>query len=428
VDDGTPPPSDEEPARPASHAAAPKTAAPKTATARATAAKAPSGKSNGTKSNGTKSGAGKSAATKTAGSRSTGARSSSSRSKQGTTDPRNETAVSNGTARGRPTPAAVIDPLLSQPVAIIPVETDSVVSVVPVVAIPEADEQIDAHIDRLLADEADSLNDSAPLNDSSLVNDLMPVDETGRIELPVIVPAERDPELDADTEAEFGTDLPTQTVALVEPVPPVVVAPMLPDQFEPFEPFDTGLGDTDGTDGLPSMARAATRPRRLRAPVVMRRRRRPRVRRVTRVVRQVDTWSVFKVALVFSLFLYGVVLTAGVLLWKVAQNTGTIDNVQRFFESFGWKSFTLKGGAIFHQAWVAGLFVVVGFTGFAVLVATLFNLITDLVGGIRVTVLEEEVVAREDRGLGWRRASRRETSRETDHEIDGGLEPDSPVG
>ena len=38
--------------------------------------------------------------------------------------------------------------------------------------------------------------------------------------------------------------------------------------------------------------------------------------------------------------------------------------------------------------------------------STLFNLITDLVGGIRVSVLEEEVVAREDRGLGWRRGGR----------------------
>jgi hypothetical protein len=123
---------------------------------------------------------------------------------------------------------------------------------------------------------------------------------------------------------------------------------------------------------------------------------RRRVRKVTRVIRQVDTWSVFKVALVFHVFLYITLLTAGVLLWKVAQNTGTVDNVQRFFESFGWKSFTLHGGAIYHQAWVAGLFVVVGLTGLAVLGATLFNLITDLVGGVRVTVLEEEVQALAD--------------------------------
>ena len=31
-------------------------------------------------------------------------------------------------------------------------------------------------------------------------------------------------------------------------------------------------------------------------------------------------------------------LTAGVLLWNVAYATGTIDNLERFFESFGWES------------------------------------------------------------------------------------------
>ena len=87
-----------------------------------------------------------------------------------------------------------------------------------------------------------------------------------------------------------------------------------------------------------------------------------------------------------------VCLTSGVLLWRVATATGTIDNAERFFEQFGWSSFSFHGGEIYHAAWVAGLFVVVGLTGFAVLLATLFNLITDLVGGIRVSVLEEEVI------------------------------------
>jgi hypothetical protein len=120
--------------------------------------------------------------------------------------------------------------------------------------------------------------------------------------------------------------------------------------------------------------------------------RRPRVRKVTRVVRHIDPWSTFKVALVFSIVLYGVLLTAGVLLWNVASNTGTVDNVERWFTQFGWESYELKGGEIFHNAWIAGLFGVVGLTGLAVLSATLFNLISDMVGGVRVTVLEEEVM------------------------------------
>jgi Transmembrane domain of unknown function (DUF3566) len=123
------------------------------------------------------------------------------------------------------------------------------------------------------------------------------------------------------------------------------------------------------------------------------------VRRVTRVVRHVDTWSVFKVALVFNVFFYAVAMVAGVLLWQVAYATGTVDNVEKFFEGFGWESFNFNGGQIFHNAWIAGLFVAVGLTGLAVLLATLFNLITDLVGGVRFSVLEEEVRTRAERGI-----------------------------
>ena len=114
---------------------------------------------------------------------------------------------------------------------------------------------------------------------------------------------------------------------------------------------------------------------------------RPRVRRVSRVIRDIDPWSVFKVALVFHLVLYFVVLISLVLLWSVAESTGTIENIENFMESFGWESFSFDGWALFKNVWVLGLFVVVLFTGLWVLIATIFNLITDLVGGVRVTVL-----------------------------------------
>lgn len=136
----------------------------------------------------------------------------------------------------------------------------------------------------------------------------------------------------------------------------------------------------------------------LRRPIHFRRAPKARVRRVTRVVRHVDTWSVFKVALVFNVFFYAVAMIAGVLLWQVAYATGTVDNVEKFFEGFGWETFKFNGGQIFHNAWIAGLFIAVGLTGLAVLLATLFNLITDLVGGVRLSVLEEEVQSRAERG------------------------------
>ena len=121
---------------------------------------------------------------------------------------------------------------------------------------------------------------------------------------------------------------------------------------------------------------------------------RRRVRRVTRVIRDVDAWSVSKVGLVFHVALYVVLLISGVLLWNVGSATGTIDNVEQFMESFGWDSFVFKGGAMFQGFAVLGIFGIALGTGIWVLGAVVFNLITELVGGIRVTVLEEEVVAR----------------------------------
>ena len=121
---------------------------------------------------------------------------------------------------------------------------------------------------------------------------------------------------------------------------------------------------------------------------------RRRVRKVTRTIREIDPWSVVRVGLVFHAALYVVVLVTGLLLWNVASVTGTIDNIENFLESFGWESFTFKGGEVFTGTAVFGLFAIVLGTGLWVLGAIVFNLITELVGGVRVGVLEEEVVVR----------------------------------
>ena len=197
-------------------------------------------------------------------------------------------------------------------------------------------------------------------------------------------------------EPEDAPEVPVDVAPLPEIVPATIevpIAPQLPSRPAAAQPQQQQVPPvaappaTAWGDHVPTPSARPGAP--LRAPG-----RRPRVRRVTRVVRHVDPWSVFKVALVFSFVGYLVVLTSGVLLWRVADSTGTLDNVERWFTQFGWETFEFKGGEIFSNAWVIGLFVAVGATGAAVLVATLFNLVSDIVGGIRVTVLEEEVVER----------------------------------
>jgi hypothetical protein len=126
------------------------------------------------------------------------------------------------------------------------------------------------------------------------------------------------------------------------------------------------------------------------------------VRRVTRVIREIDPWSAFKVGLVFHLVVYFTVLIASVLLWSVASATGTIDNIERFLMSFGWESFQFHGWTLLLNEVLLGLLLVALLTIVWVLGATMFNLITDLVGGIRVSVLEEEVLVSSVEGDGKR--------------------------
>jgi hypothetical protein len=118
---------------------------------------------------------------------------------------------------------------------------------------------------------------------------------------------------------------------------------------------------------------------------------RPRMRRVVRILREIDVWSVFKVALVVHAACVVVAMLTLTLLWSVASASGTIDNVENFLESFGWDTFTFRGADLFVNA--GGVLILLGVlgTGVWVIAAVVFNLVTELVGGIRVTVLEEEV-------------------------------------
>jgi hypothetical protein len=129
------------------------------------------------------------------------------------------------------------------------------------------------------------------------------------------------------------------------------------------------------------------------AAVPARRPDRMQARKTHRLVRHVEPWSVLKISLIFFFCMWVILLTAAVLLWQVAKSSGVIDNVENFIEDiFALKqgSFAFEGGQMFRAYAVGGLVMVVAATGFTVLLAVLFNLISDLTGGVRVTVVEEE--------------------------------------
>ena len=116
-----------------------------------------------------------------------------------------------------------------------------------------------------------------------------------------------------------------------------------------------------------------------------------RARRVRRLVRHVEPWSVLKLSLVLYICFWAVLLFVGVTLWQVAVNTGLVANIETFVTELGaLESFKIHGDQIFQIAVAGGLLLVVALTGLTVLGSVLFNLISDVTGGVRFTVVEEE--------------------------------------
>ena len=126
--------------------------------------------------------------------------------------------------------------------------------------------------------------------------------------------------------------------------------------------------------------------------------RRLRARRVHRLVRHIEPWSILKLALVFYFCLWVIMLVTGVILWRVAVTSGVIDNIEGFIESLlVLDNFKFNGGELFRAYAVGGLLMVLIATGFTVLATVLFNLISDLIGGVRITVIQEETARPNDR-------------------------------
>ena len=121
-----------------------------------------------------------------------------------------------------------------------------------------------------------------------------------------------------------------------------------------------------------------------------------RVRRVRRLVRHVEPWSVLKVGLIFYLCIWGLLVIAIRTLWNAAENGGTIEKVESFIEDlFALESFEFDASQLFRIFTIGGLVLVVGGTAVTVVLVVLFNLISDLTGGVRFTMVEEETAVRQ---------------------------------
>jgi hypothetical protein len=187
------------------------------------------------------------------------------------------------------------------------------------------------------------------------------------------------------------------------------------------------------------------------------------VRKVRRVVRHVEPWSVLKLSLLFYAAVFLIICVASALLWGTARSSGAVDNVESFITSVGGfgncepidgeaptttttqpgatatapvdqidpgsattavtapgavadqtpgddedcregehlvGEFKFEDAKIFQAFLLGGVVLVLAGAAANVVLVLLFNLRSELTGGVEVTVLEDEGPARARRESG----------------------------
>jgi hypothetical protein len=116
---------------------------------------------------------------------------------------------------------------------------------------------------------------------------------------------------------------------------------------------------------------------------------RARSRQARVVLRKVDPWSVLKISFVFYLCMMVVILGALMILYGILGAMGVLDTATEFLVDLGFgDDFEIHGNWLFSRGLGIGLALVVLWTLINVFIVFLYNLLSDVVGGIEVTLSE----------------------------------------
>jgi hypothetical protein len=114
-----------------------------------------------------------------------------------------------------------------------------------------------------------------------------------------------------------------------------------------------------------------------------------RSRQARVVLRKLGPWSVLKISFVFYLCVMVVIIGAMMILYAILGAIGSLDSLTRLIRDlFADQSFEIHGGWLFSRGLAIGLGLVVLWTLINVFVVFLYNLLSDVVGGIEVTLSE----------------------------------------
>lgn len=145
-------------------------------------------------------------------------------------------------------------------------------------------------------------------------------------------------------------------------------------------PPPTAATETRPPAGTGVPAKEPAKPKRVRKP-------RPRQARV--VIRKVGPWTVLKVSFLFYLCVMVVVTGAFVILYGVLEAIGALETVTELIRDlFADPNFEIHADWLFSRGLVIGFAMVVLWSLINLFVAFLYNLLSDIVGGVEVTLSE----------------------------------------
>src|SRR5262245_44901951 len=192
------------------------------------------------------------------------------------------------------------------------------------------------------------------------------------------------------------------------PAPPVIAPPTAPGSTA--EPPPPPVLVPPGGPGIRRRGRHSTREDRASR----------RGLRVNQRLWSIDPWSVFKISALFYLSLGLIVLVAGTLLYNAGRSVGTVDQVESFVTRMGAYGtctakadlpagtafeedddcaegqvlvggFTIDDGTLFKAAAIGTAILVTAGSIGNVLLTVLINLLNELTGGLRHTIVKEPV-------------------------------------
>lgn len=106
------------------------------------------------------------------------------------------------------------------------------------------------------------------------------------------------------------------------------------------------------------------------------------------MIRRVDPFSILKISLIFYFCMLLVAMLGMSLFWSVVESLGVIDQTLDLLEEMAFEvdiNFPNIGRALF----LFGLLNVVLFSAINVFLAFLYNLVSDLLGGLKMTLSED---------------------------------------